>query len=252
MWILFFQRSEDGKGLWIWLIIILIPVLGRVAGWVLERLGGAQPGAAGQEAGDKQADDKQADDKQARAARRKERAQELERRGQEMWKRLLEGDTAPAKSEPEAKPAPPPVPARPAAPPGRDGHDWSELARAPLPHDELPSAGARPARERRLVPSRGSDSMPAIQELAQHTKSNVQALRSLQADEEASELGRVDYLQALRSRPGSEWGTDAGSGTDFVLPRDARGWRQAIVWSEIVGPPVALRDSESSHLPALR
>lgn len=233
MHLLFLQQDEGSGAIWIWLIIILIPMLGRIAGWVIEKLGGGP------------ADKTDPADRQRQKDTRRERAQELERRGQEMWKRLLEGE----KEEP-VEPAAPPTQPRQQPRPATVVRSVPEPAtrRAPMPHDQLPSADRVPTLERQLVESRPSESMPGLERLAQHQKSDLRAAADLEADEQVSELGRVDYLQALRKRPGAVADTRAA----IEPPRDAADWRQAVIWSEILRPPVSMRDPDREDLPALR
>jgi len=230
---LLFLQDEGSGAIWIWLIIILIPMLGRIAGWVIEKLGGGP------------ANKTDPADRQRQKDTRRERAQELERRGQEMWKRLVEGEGEapqdPPAAAPPARPEPRPATVVRSAP-------RPEPRRAPMPHDELPSADRIPTLERELVGTRPSERMPALERLQHHQKSDLRAASDLEADEEVSELARVDYLQALRERPD----TPADTRTRIAPPRDAADWRQAVIWSEILRPPVSMRDPDREDLPALR
>lgn len=221
------QGDKDLGALWIWLAIILLPVLGRAVGWIIARLS-----------------PQDAEKRSTRVQERRERAREIQRHGEEMWKRLLEG-TGEEPPAPKAPPAPAP------APPPREKPRPTSIVREELrserqpegsgvAREALPSRSAVPTRERELAGPVPSERMAAKAELAGAragaAASPVEAaLERLHGVEELGSIGSGKVaVDAEALRPG------------FRPPRDADEWRRAILLSEVLGPPLALRGASGA------
>ena len=145
---------------------------------------------------------------------------DLEREGREAWRRLLEGLGPAAGAEPPEvlpvpeKPAPPPV-----APPQKNqGHG------RPKPHRDVGREGL--PSEGKVRPPRPEPLPEPATHLEAHERKPIAGRESVHARE-----GR----RPLRSR------AEAAAADVPALRPSVRELRRALVWSEVLGPPVALR-----------
>lgn len=229
-----FLQLQAGEGIdaaWVWLLFLAIPVIGRVIGWVMSKLSPGQSTSAPPKGGGPVARDE-----------RRRLARDLERQGQELWRRLLEGDKADAEPPaeprasgpveptgvpeprpasvrpvPEPRPAPEPSPVRrPSEPTGRAPEPFTEL----LPAGETSWEHERVAEPARVPhPSVGPGGEPAG----------------------VGQAPRFRALGTLHRRPGAPRPSPVSRGL-ALLPEEGVDLVRAIVWSEILGPPVSLRD----------
>ena len=241
------QSEPDFTG-WLFLLFFLFPLIVRILNAVLKGLGVVR---------EEQPDSRRGERPGRARARRSatpdagpgesEPRRSIEDVGEDLWRQLLEGARE-TKAQVESPPAPP-KPAPPARP-----------IRSAKPASAEPAALAREGH----LSGEGSGLAPA---------------GSLGGPRESQVRQPGDALGNLRSTPGLEAASPAGAELGGMrasptssdngrrmlrrrstletkprraalrLPGDRASWRQAIVWSEILGRPVSLRSGDGSPPP---
>jgi hypothetical protein len=219
--ILLLQGGEESSTGLIWWILIFfgLPALGRLLNWVIGKFSGGNVGEAAE---------------RPRASARSETPDpdgELEIGKEEEPAFLRE----PSDPSPALRLVPPPAPLRAAAMPPP----------APKPRPEVhTTVGARLTEGRQ--PSRAADrEMEGLPEFSAGLPSGFGDLPSLSTLEPFPTLYPSPGVS--RRAPARE---DASLGGTTRLPRDRGEWRRAILWSEILAAPVALRDPGDPRSPA--
>lgn len=170
-----------------------------------------------------------------RAAPAPRRRSEAEQRGEDLWRKLLEGQGEPPVPQPAQRPRPVPVPVP--APTGTQERSEPRPIDIELAPDELTDIDFNEIDEEALerAPEKAHPVTPEGQPVASAVGGGANAGITAGAADAASE--------AL------ERGSMRSRGEAFDLPRDAAQWRRAVLLAELLAPPVALRAQRETVLP---
>ncbi len=230
-WIQKLLQNEDLGQILFWAAFILLPILARVVQGIRRSLSDQEKARTSTESSSSTARD-------------------LERGGREAWKRLFEGDEEAAEVRPPA-PAPPrfETPPKREAQPRREAISLEDLGAgleraAPRPASfESASSEAIPSLESKTL---GSELPVAEVSLEAVPPVHVRELTRLQGLAPAQKFGETLPGEPAPGAPLEAASVPVEESRTRVLTRVASSeggadWKAAFVFSEVLGPPLALR-----------